>query len=164
MARPAGALFPAAAGGFCELSPSATGRYVEVACFLSPEWFDELGTCELQVGSVAPAPTGSPDLVVGVVVAGPPQLPDGEVRYQVAVTGHRGVVRHGPDAGRRAQVVLHADYGTMAGIASGRLSAIDAMSSGQARITGNTAALSAHQAVLEALDLVPPSVRASTTF
>ena len=57
----------------------------------------------------------------------------------------------------RPQVVLTADYATMAGIASGRISALDAMSSGRARITGNTAALSAHQAVLEALDLVPPS-------
>jgi hypothetical protein len=52
----------------------------------------------------------------------------------------------------------------MAGIASGQISALDAMSSGRARITGNTADLSAHQAVLEALDLVPPPVRASTSF
>ncbi len=137
-----------------------------MACFLSPEWFDELGTSELPVGQAGPAagPTGSADLVVGVAVASVPRAPGGEVRYQVAVKGRRAVVRRGPDAGRTAHVVLNADYETMADIASGRLSALDAMASGQARITGNTAALSAHQAVLEELDLVPPSVRASTSY
>ena len=137
-----------------------------MACFLSPEWFDELGASELQGRPVvaAAAPTGAADLVVGVAVASAPWAPDGEVRYQVAVKGTQAVVLCRPDVWRSAQVVLNADYATMAGIASGRLSALDAMSSGQARITGNTAALSAHQAVLEALDLVPPSVRATTSF
>jgi putative sterol carrier protein len=74
------------------------------------------------------------------------------------------VVLTGPDACRTAQVVLSADYATLAGVASGQISPLDAMSSGWARITGNTSALSAHQSVLEALDLVPPSVRASTSF
>jgi putative sterol carrier protein len=101
---------------------------------------------------------------VGVAVTSAPWAPDGEVRYQVAVKGPQAVVLSRRDAWRTAQVVLKADYATMAGIASGRLSALDAMASGQARITGNTAALSAHQAVLEALDLVPPSIRASTSF
>jgi putative sterol carrier protein len=86
------------------------------------------------------------------------------VRYQVAVSGPKAVVLAGPDACRTAQVVLSADYPTMAGIASGRISALDAMSSGRARITGNTAALSVHQAALGSLDLVPALVRASTSF
>ena len=133
---------------------------------MSPEWFDELRGGELRagVGARSQAPSSSPDLVVGVAVTSVPQVPEGEVRYQVAVRGPEAVVLTGPAARRAAQVVLSADYATMAGIASGRMSALDAMSSGRARITGNTAALSAHQSVLEALDLVPALVRASTSF
>jgi putative sterol carrier protein len=101
---------------------------------------------------------------VGVAVTSVPWAAAGVVRYQVAVTGPKAVVLAGPDACRTPQVVLSADYPTMAGIASGRISALDAMSSGRARITGNTAALSSHQAVLGSLDLVPALVRASTSF
>lgn len=137
-----------------------------MACFLSPEWFEELRASELRAGPVGPepAPSGPPDLVVGVAVTSAPHAPGGLVSYQVAVKGPNAVVLSGPDAWRAAHVVLSADYATMAGIASGQISALDAMSSGRARITGNTADLSAHQAVLEALDLVPPPVRASTSF
>jgi hypothetical protein len=133
---------------------------------LSPEWFDELGEDELEVSAAARSadPVDAPDLVVGVAVTAAPGASGGEVRYQVAVKGPRAVVLTGPDACRTAQVVLSADYATLAGVASGQISPLDAMSSGWARITGNTSALSAHQSVLEALDLVPPSVRASTSF
>jgi hypothetical protein len=133
---------------------------------LSPEWFIALGANELTAGEVtgAAGPGGPPDLVIGVVVTSAPGAPAGELRYQVAVKGPKAVVLTGPAARLTVQVVLSADYATMSGIAGGRMSALDAMSSGQARITGNTAALSAHQSVLEALDLVPPSVRASTSF
>ncbi len=133
---------------------------------MSPEWFAELGADELRPGpprGPADAP-GPPDLVVGVAVTSVPGAATEVVRYQVAVTGPKAAVLVGPDAGRTAQVVLTADYPTMAGIASGRISALDAMSSGRARITGNTAALSAHQAALGSLDLVPALVRASTSF
>jgi alkyl sulfatase BDS1-like metallo-beta-lactamase superfamily hydrolase len=137
-----------------------------VARFLSPEWFDDLLAGGPQAGVAAgpEAPGGSPDLVVGVAVTSVAQAPAGEVRYQVAVKGTKAVVLTGPAASQTAQVVLSADYATMTGIASGRISALDAMSSSRARITGNTAALSAHQSVLEALDLVPSLVRASTSF
>jgi len=137
-----------------------------VACFLSPEWFAELRAGELRAGP-ADGARGSgapPDLVVGVAVTSVPRAVSGEVRYQVAVSGPKAVVLVGPDASRTAQVVLTADYPTMAGIASGRLSALDAMSSGRARISGNTAALSAHQAALGTMDLMPVPVRASTSF
>ncbi len=137
-----------------------------MACFLSPEWFAELRADQLQVSSApgSTGPAGPPDLVVGVAVTGAPAEPLGEVRYQVAVKGPGAVVLSGADAYRTAQVAVRADYAAMAGIASGEISPLDAMSSGRARITGNTAALSGHQSVLETLDLVPPSVRASTSF
>jgi hypothetical protein len=133
---------------------------------LSPEWFAELRAGELGAGPLEGVPdaAAAPDLVVGVAVTSVPWAAAGVVRYQVAVTGPKAVVLAGPDACRTAQVVLSADYPTMAGIASGRISALDAMSSGRARITGNTAALSSHQAVLGSLDLVPALVRASTSF
>jgi hypothetical protein len=86
------------------------------------------------------------------------------VRYQVAVGDGGAVVLTGPAADRTPQVGLRADYEVLAGIASGRLSALEVMAGGRARLTGNTAALSAHQLELESLDLVSPAVRASTTF
>lgn len=155
-----------AAGEFCKLFPSVAGRYGGVARFLSPEWFAELRAGELGAGPLEGVPdaAAAPDLVVGVAVTSVPWAAAGVVRYQVAVTGPKAVVLAGPDACRTPQVVLSADYPTMAGIASGRISALDAMSSGRARITGNTAALSSHQAVLGSLDLVPALVRASTSF
>jgi hypothetical protein len=140
---------------------------------LSPEWFDELGAAKPRVGTAPGAPDRAcapdlvvrvPDLVVRVVVTAVPDAPDAQVHYQVAVTGLRAVVLSGVDASWTAPVVLSADYATVAGIASGELSALDAMSSGRARITGNTATLTDYQSVLEALDLVPPSVRVSTSF
>jgi hypothetical protein len=137
-----------------------------VACFLSPEWFGELRAGELQSGAAAGSPVEGHqlDLVVGIAVPGAPDVLGGEVRYQVVVNGPGAAVLTGPDAGRTAHVLLNADYATVAGIASGRISVLDAISSGRARITGNTAALPAHQSALEALDLVPPLVRASTSF
>jgi hypothetical protein len=127
---------------------------------LSPEWFDELRADELQ----GRAPAGRSELVVGVAVSGVPGAHLGRVHYQVAVRGRGAAVFAGADGGGTAQVVLTADYATMAGVASGRISALDAMAAGRARITGNTAELSAHQSVLETLDLVPSAVRASTHF
>jgi hypothetical protein len=125
----------------------------EVARFLSREWFADL-----------PAETderGVPDLIVEVAVSG---APDGDVRYQVVVRGERaGVVSHEP-AFMPAQVKMKSDYATMAGIACGKLSAIDALSAGQARISGDVAALLSKQAAFSSLDLVPAALRAGTTF
>ncbi len=153
---------------------------------MSPEWFGELRAGELQAGGSAGSPAAGPepdwpetdwpetdwpetdwpetDLVVGVAVSGAPDALGGEVRYQVVVKGPGAAVLTGAGAGRAPHVVLNADYATMAGIASGRISVLDAMSSGRARITGNTAALPAHQSALEVLDLAPALVRASTSF
>jgi hypothetical protein len=150
-----------------------------VATFLSAEWFDELGVAYEEGESSPDGPAGhSPDggtwplgeapgpaapgrLVVGISVTGAPQ---GEVRYQVVVDGAQARVL--PPGARflPAQVELSSDYVTMAGIASGELPAIDALSLGRARVSGDTAALSSGRASLAGLDLVPPAVRARTTF
>lgn len=88
----------------------------------------------------------------------------GDVRYQVVVEGARARVLPPGAAFRPAQVELSSDYATMAGIASGQMSAIDALSLGRARVSGDTAALSGERSGLAGIDLVPPALRATTTF
>jgi len=134
-----------------------------VARFLSPEWFAEL---EAAAGTGSPAPPGSSGdieapLVVEISVAGAPQ---GEVRYQVVVEGDRARVVPPGAAFRPPRVRLAGDYATFAEIASGRLSPIEALSFGRAKVSGDTAALSADSSALAGHDLVPPPVRAGTTF
>jgi hypothetical protein len=146
-----------------------------MARFLSDAWFDELsvgaerlagqhdnaghepsGTAE-QVA----ADSAAPELVVEVIASG---APEGEVRYQIVMEldGPR-LVSHRKDF-RPANVELRASYATLAGIASGEVSAIDALSAGLARVSGNIAALSANQSGIGGLDLLPSAVRATTTF
>jgi len=155
-----------------------------VARFLTQEWFkelpaagavvDEAGQPDLVVqvpglvaevpGLVAEVPglvVEVPDLVVEVAVSG---APDGDVRYQVVVCGERTAVVSEEAAFRPAQVEMKADYATMAGIACGKLSALDVLSAGQARVSGDVGALFAHQSRLSDLDLVPAASRATTTY
>ena len=108
-----------------------------------------------------PAGSQASDLVVEVIASG---APEGEVRYQLVMEldGPRLVSRR--EDFRRAHVELRAGYATLAGIASGELSAIDALSGGLARVSGNIAALSVNQSGIGGLDLLPPAVRATTTF
>jgi hypothetical protein len=146
-----------------------------MARFLSDAWFAELSvgaerlagqhdkaghehsTTAEHVAADGPAP----ELVVEVIASG---APEGEVRYQIVMEldGPRLVSRRKDF--RPAHVELRAGYATLAGIASGELSAIDALSAGLARVSGNIAALSANEPGIGGLDLLPPAVRASTTF
>lgn len=141
-----------------------------MARFLSPEWFGELEAARADVDNVGDAGSkvgdagsnrGGPALVLGISVTGAPQ---GEVRYQVVVDGEQPRVLPPGAVFRPAQVELSSDYATLAGIAEGKISAMDALSRGQARVSGDTAALSTDRPGLAGLDLVPPAVRASTTF
>jgi len=150
-----------------------------MARFLSDAWFDEVsagderpaepGTNAEQAGTSwqasraeqSAAGSPAPELVVEVIASG---APEGEVRYQIVMEldGPRLVSRRKDF--RPAQVELRAVYATLAGIASGQLSAIDALSAGLARVSGNISALSATQADIGGFDLLPPAVRATTTF
>jgi hypothetical protein len=124
-----------------------------VARFLSQEWFDEL--------PAARNDPGEPDLIVAVAVSG---APEGDVRYQVVVRGEQAGVVYREAEFRPAQVEMKSDYATMAGIASGQLSPLDALSAGQARISGDVGALSSRQSTFSGLDIVPATTRAATTF
>lgn len=140
-----------------------------MARFLSDAWFDELaGAAEVPAAPSAVGPreqTGTqgpaPELVVEVIASG---APEGEVRYQIVLEGHGPRVLSHRESFRPAQVELRADYATLASIASGEMLAIDAMSAGLARVSGNISALSARQSRVGGLDLLPPLVRANTTF
>ncbi len=107
-------------------------------------------------------------LVIEVLVTGIPEgatgAPEGEVRYQVMVEGTRARTLSPEAASVTARVKFSGDYATMAGIASGTLSALDALSAGRARVAGDISALSARSARLAGLDLLPSQVRASTEF
>jgi hypothetical protein len=159
------------------LSGYRTWYMYEMARFLSDAWFAEVSLgagrrAEAQgnggnagAGDSAPgesaAPSQVPELVVEVIASG---APEGEVRYQLVMEldGPRLVWRK--EDFRASHVELRAGYGTLAGIASGELSAIDALSAGLARVSGNIAALSVNQSGIGGLDLVPAAVRATTTF
>jgi hypothetical protein len=130
-----------------------------MARFLSREWFDELSATGAEVDE--PEPLDEPDLVVQVAVTG---APEGDVRYQVMVRGEQARVVSNEAAFLHAHVEMKSDYATMAGLACGKLSALDALSAGQARVSGDIGALSSKQPSLSGLDLLPAATRASTTF
>ena len=124
-----------------------------MARFLSQEWFEELPAEEDE--------RDEPDLIVEVAVSG---APGGDVRYQVVVRGERATVVAQEGAFRPAQVQMKSDYATMAGIACGKLSTIDVLSAGLARVSGDIGALSGQQSSFSALDLVPAATRTATTY
>jgi|GEM_PF-2144618 len=152
-----------------------------MARFLSDAWFDEVsvgaarlagqhgdagdagdaGTEQATTPEQGAADGPAPELVVEVIASG---APEGEVRYQIVMEldGPRLVSRRVDF--RPAHVELRAGYATLVGIASGELSAIDALSAGLARVSGDIAALSANEPGIGGLDLLPPAVRATTTF
>lgn len=149
-----------------------------MARFLSDAWFDELsvgaegapappgpagrsGTSDHATTAGQMAESGPPELVVEVIASG---APEGEVRYQLVMelNGPKLVSRR--EDFRQPHVELRAGYTTLAGIASGELSAIDALSAGLARVSGDIAALSVNQSGIGGWDLLPAAVRATTTF
>jgi hypothetical protein len=133
-----------------------------VARFLSPEWFAQLSRLQ---PSTPPA-LEAPELVIEVLVTGAPDDPDdpeATVAYQVALQGN-DVRALPPVPGRQPQVRFTTDYATAAGVASGHLSAYDALLGGRTRVSGEAALLVSRQPMLAGRDLVPAPLRASTTF
>jgi hypothetical protein len=129
--------------------------------FLSYEWF-ELARSTAEAGDVEGVLASAGDeLVIEVVVS---STPEGDLRYQVTITGEQARVIPPSAAQRPAQVRFSSDYATLAGIAAGQLSTYDALLAGRARVSGDTAVLSAHQSDLAGLDLMPASLRTATTF
>ena len=126
-----------------------------MAQFLSRDWFEQLSD---------PPPEGGgwdePDLVIEVAVAG---APEGEVRYQLVVSGSRVRAVAPGESTSPAVLRLASDYATISEVARGRLSAFEALAAGRAKISGDTSVLSSAQR-LAGLDLVPPALRAVTTF
>lgn len=131
-----------------------------MARFLSAEWFVAFDRAtEEAKGEGQPrleGPTAAVSLEIVV-----PDGPEGEVRYQVVVEGESAGARWRRDDLGDADVRFVTDYATICGIASGRLAAVEALAQGRARVSGNTARLAGFAAPV---DLVPASLRASTTF
>jgi putative sterol carrier protein len=80
----------------------------------------------------------------------------------VIVTGAGAVLVRGPAPAPDA--TFTEDYATAGAIARGELTTQAALLSGQIRVAGNMATLSARQADLAGLDPVGPVVRAGTTY
>jgi len=138
---------------------TSAGKDIGVARFLSPEWFAQLSRLQ---PSTPPA-LEAPELVIEVLVTGAPDDPEATVAYQVALQGND--VRALPPRPRPPpQLRFTTAYATAAGIASGQLSAYDALLGGRTRVSGEAALLVSRQPMLAGRDLVPAPLRASTTF
>lgn len=123
--------------------------------YLSAAWFRELG--ETSVSSDAP-------VVLRQVVTG---APDGDVHYDVAVSGsHAVIVPVDENAGtREPDLTFSSDYPTACAIAAGRLSTHAALAAGRLRVRGDLSRVSQRaDAVGTGLDPVPPALRAVTQF
>jgi hypothetical protein len=132
-----------------------------MARFLSAAWFVDLA--QARPGGGADDRRHGADSVAGLVVQ---QIvtdsPDGEVRYWVRVDGRDATVW--PGQAERADVTFTEDYGTAAAIARGELSTQAALLAGRIRVAGDLSTLAARQDGLTDLDVLPPTVRAGTTF
>jgi putative sterol carrier protein len=124
-----------------------------VARFLSEAWFEAVAGHADRMD-----PADEPSLILQQVVTG---TPDGEVRYAVQVAGERAAVIRGPV--KDPDVTFTEDYPTAAAIVRGELSAQAALLAGRIRVTGNLATLTKRPGPA-ADDLIPPAVRAATTY
>ncbi|HEY1734535.1 MAG TPA: SCP2 sterol-binding domain-containing protein [Acidimicrobiales bacterium] len=150
--------------------------------YLSAEWFEWLR--EHAASPAAPGETVGPDGTAGAdgtagsderdapggsAPAGPLVLrqvvtggPDGDVRYDVVVSGEHAVID--PAAAARADLTFTSDYDTAAAIASGRMSTHAALSDGRLRVSGNAATLAERAGDISAIDPVPARLRAETEY
>jgi putative sterol carrier protein len=124
-----------------------------MARFLSEAWFDALAE------PTGPANRGgAAGITVQQVVT---DTPDGEVRYAVTISDERATVHPGRAA--RADVTFTEDYSTAVAIARGELTPQAALLAGRIRVAGNVAALMS-RSHLAYDDLIPPAVRAATSY
>jgi hypothetical protein len=121
--------------------------------YLSPEWFQAAN--EAARGHRLP----DGDVVLGQVVTGGP---DGEVRYQLRITG--GEITIGNDPADGADATFTEDYPTAVALFRGELSPQDALMAGRIRVAGNVAAVMANQTALAALGPLFAGIRSATTF
>lgn len=124
-----------------------------LARFLTPEWFDELNQA-----TACPVP-GEGSITIQQVVTGGPQ---DEVAYVVKVSGGRLEVT----PGRAAEVdaTISADYDTALALSRGELSARAALLAGRIKVRGDTNALLAGQAAMQAAQAGVDEVRARTSY
>jgi putative sterol carrier protein len=124
-----------------------------MARFLSEAWFDAIAE------STGPVTHGdAPRITVQQVVT---DTPEGEVRYAVTISDECATVRAGQAA--RADVTFTGDYSTAVAIARGELTAQAALLAGRIRVAGNVASLMS-PSDLAYDDLIPPAVRAATSY
>lgn len=135
-----------------------------VPLFLSPEWVAAFNAAV--AGAALPAPADDAPLatrdglfsVTQVVTGGPA----GDVATTLVVDGGAVSMRSGADEAAPVTVVLSWDDAVA--MASGTLSATDALATGRIRVRGDLGVLVAGQAVLLALHPHLADLTASTTY
>jgi alkyl sulfatase BDS1-like metallo-beta-lactamase superfamily hydrolase len=129
-----------------------------MARYLSAAWIDELSLAVEDHDELAVAAEGV-DLVVQQRIIG---APGGDVEYHVTIGD--GVVKVNAGAAVSVDVTFTQDYATAAGVASGAVSALQALNDGRVAIRGDVNRLRTAQAVLGALEEVLDEVRQRTTY
>jgi hypothetical protein len=123
-----------------------------MARFLSGRWLEE-------AEAAGPEPGADVELVLQQVVTG---TPDGDICYQVLITGSGATLRRG--ASLKPDMTFTSDYATASAIAQGRLSVQSALTEGLIRVGGNTSRLARKDARLAGVDPLPPALRESTSY
>lgn len=129
-----------------------------LARFLTPEWFEELNRA-----TACPVP-GEGSITIQQVVTGGPQ---DEVAYVVRVSGGRLEVspgRVGDVDAPHVDATISADYDTALALSRGELSARAALLAGRIKVRGDTNALLAGQAAMQAAQAAVDEVRARTSY
>ncbi|PZS18022.1 MAG: hypothetical protein DLM54_08815 [Acidimicrobiales bacterium] len=125
-----------------------------LARFLTPEWFEELNRA-----AARPICAAEGSITIQQVVTG---APEGEVAYVVSVAGGRLRATLGRTAD--ADVTITADYGTALALSRGEMSARAALLAGQIHIGGNTHALLAGMAAMQATQAGCAQTLARTSY
>ena len=123
--------------------------------FLSPEWFDALEAARV---SPAEAPGEDSWTIEQVVTA----APGGDVHYQITIG--QGTVRIRPGCPAPAAVTFTSSYATAVAIARGELSTQAALLDGHVRVAGDLSGIALALRHLFGVDMVPPDLRAATTY
>jgi alkyl sulfatase BDS1-like metallo-beta-lactamase superfamily hydrolase len=123
-----------------------------MARFLSDEWFEAVNRAEVPVEG---------ELVIEQRVSG---TPGGDIAYRVEVGGGRLHLRRGSSDEPAPDVVITMAYDTAVALASGTMTAHDAILRGAIRVSGNAATLSPLASAGGGWAAALTAVRATTSF
>ncbi len=131
---------------------------VVLARFLSPQWLDDLR----RAAAAGPGSAGGPAECTVTIQQVVTDAPQGEVAYVVRLAGGRLEVS--PGRAEDADVTITEDYATAVAVSSGELTARQALLAGRIQLRGDTNALLAGQAAMQAAQAGVDHLRAGTSY